>query len=48
MTAGTVLSKEEMFSATDEAIRLVGEYTCQEMIGKVKQEQMGDEHGKNH
>ena len=47
MTAGTILSKEELFSATDETIRLVGEYACQEMIGIVKQEQMGDEHGKN-
>lgn len=42
MTAGTILSREEVFSSTEEAVRMTGVYTCQEMIGKVKQEQIGE------
>ncbi len=45
MTAGTVLSREEAFSRTDETLRLTGNYTCQEMIGRIQQEQIGEHYG---
>ncbi len=48
MTAGTILSKEERITTANGIIRLEGDYTCQEMIGRVQQEQIGDEHGKIH
>lgn len=48
MTAGTILSKEERITTASGIIRLEGNYTCQEMIGRVQQEQIGDEHGKIH
>lgn len=45
MTAGTVLSKEERISTGSGVVCLEGDYICQEMIGRVKQEQIGDNHG---
>ena len=45
MTAGTVLSKEERISTGSGVVSLEGDYICQEMIGRVKQEQIGDNHG---
>ena len=45
MTAGTVLSKEERISTGSGVVSLEGDYFCQEMIGRVKQEQIGDNHG---
>lgn len=45
MTAGTVLSKEEQLREENGVVHLLGDYICQEMIGRVKQEQIGDNHG---
>ena len=45
MTAGTILSKEEQLREENGVVHFVGEYICQEMIGRVKQEQIGDNHG---
>lgn len=45
MTAGTVLTKEEQLREENGVVHFVGEYVCQEMIGRVKQEQIGDNYG---
>ncbi len=45
MIAGSVLQRQEHFSA-DGGFTLIGQYECQEMIGRVKPEQIGVYNGK--
>lgn len=47
MIAGKILSSVQSVSSEEGLYRLTGEYACAEMIGKVRQEQIGDIHGKN-
>lgn len=46
MVAGTIVNHRETVTEADGLIRLTGEYVCTEMIGRVRQEQMGDLYGK--
>lgn len=46
MVSGTIANYRESVTAADGVIRLTGEYVCTEMIGRVRQEQMGDLYGK--
>ena len=45
MIAGTILDRQETLEQTD-VCRLTGQYECQEMIGRVKPEEIGVYHGK--
>ncbi len=47
MIAGKILTEEVSFSQEEGLCRLTGEYTCVEMIGKLRQEQIGDTNGKD-
>lgn len=46
MVSGTVLNHQETITTAQGLIRLTGEYVCTEMIGRVRQEQIGDLYGK--
>ena len=47
MVAGKILSGIQSISAENGVYVLTGDYACVEMIGKVRQEQMGDTNGKD-
>lgn len=47
MVAGRIISAEQTVYPEDGLYRLKGKYTCVEMIGRVRQEQIGDTNGKN-
>ena len=46
MVAGEIRSKTETVSLENSVYRLQGEYICVEMIGRQRQEQIGDTNGK--
>ena len=45
MMAGRILSQETRFYAADGVYCFMADYRCQEMIGRVKQEQIGEQNG---
>ena len=47
MIAGTVLQKSQTLSFSEGLYRMEGSYLCAEMIGRRKQEQIGELHGKD-
>ena len=47
MVAGEILNRTEEISQENGVYRLKGAYACAEMIGKMRQEQIGDTNGKN-
>ena len=47
MTAGRIASGSVEVTQKPGVYRLVGEYTCLEMIGQLRQEQIGDTNGKD-
>ena len=47
MIAGQVLSADEVFSEHEAVYQTEGKYACLEMIGRFRQEQIGDLNGKN-
>ena len=47
MVAGSIINKNQSVVQDNGAYRLKGEYACIEMIGKIRQEQIGDTNGKN-
>ena len=46
MVAGEIRNRTETVSPEDSMYRLTGNYVCVEMIGRVRQEQIGDTNGK--
>ena len=46
MIAGQIEHRSERFSSEEEIISMTGEYACTEMIGRRRQEQIGENHGK--
>ena len=46
MIAGKIEQRSETISVTEDVISLTGEYACTEMIGRRRQEQIGEDHGK--
>lgn len=46
MIAGQILEQEEQVTLAEGIYRLTGTYVCSEMIGRVQQEQIGDQNGK--
>ncbi len=46
MVAGEIRNRTETVSPEDGMYRLIGNYVCVEMIGRVRQEQIGDTNGK--
>ena len=47
MIAGSILQKAEYICARESVYILDGSYACEEMIGRVRPEQIGEYHGKN-
>lgn len=47
MVAGSILSRQESITASGSVYKLEGSYVCAEMIGRVREEQIGDSNGKN-
>ena len=47
MIAGKIIGEKSSVTQELELYRLAGEYTCLEMIGELRQEQIGDTNGKN-
>lgn len=47
MIAGTIMNRTQVFSEGEGICRLKGKYVCTEMIGRERQEQIGDTDGKN-
>lgn len=47
MIAGNILRKDQTFREVDGICVLEGKYICTEMIGRVRQEQIGEYHGEN-
>lgn len=47
MIAGVISQKAEYISARDRICILEGSYACEEMIGRVRPEEIGEYHGKN-
>ena len=46
MIAGKIEQRSETISVTEDVISMTGEYACTEMIGRRRQEQIGEDHGK--
>ena len=46
MIAGSIQERSEVVAVRDGCYRLKGKYVCQEMIGRVRQEQIGETNGK--
>lgn len=47
MVAGSIIGSSETITSENGLYRLRGEYDCIEMIGQVRQEQIGDINGEN-
>lgn len=47
MTAGKILGKQESVTRSKDVYRLEGTYACEEMIGRVRRERIGDTNGKS-
>ena len=47
MIAGKIINENTAVTQESERYRLTGDYTCLEMIGRLRQEQIGDLNGKN-
>ncbi len=47
MIAGQILSSETELSVYDSWVQLTGEYVCSEMIGRLRQERIGEYHGES-
>lgn len=47
MVAGNIVSSLESASASDGTLQLEADHVCTEMIGRVRQEQIGEENGKS-
>ena len=46
MIAGSIQERSEVVAVRDGCYRLKGKYVCHEMIGRVRQEQIGETNGK--
>ncbi len=47
MHGGEILRASENFDSDTNVLRLTGSYVCREMIGRIRQEQIGDTNGEN-